>query len=73
MPATPVLRSILNPSSSSELSSHARLIWLEEAAVAVRFEGASGGVLGAGELLSPVGTVIVSVKLALGEALKLLV
>ena len=35
-------RSILNPVSLVELSAHARLIWVEDAAVAVRPLGAAG-------------------------------
>ena len=37
-----VERSTLNPASFVALSVHARLIWLDETAVAVRFEGAAG-------------------------------
>jgi hypothetical protein len=35
--------SILKPSSFAALSIQARLIWLEETAVAVRLDGAAGG------------------------------
>jgi len=38
------------PLSSPELSAHAKLIWLEEAAVAVRLLGAAGG---SGGIASP--------------------
>jgi hypothetical protein len=38
-----VERSILKPSSFAALSIQARLIWLEETAVAVRLDGAAGG------------------------------
>ncbi len=43
-----VERSILNPLSLPELSVHARLIWVEEAAVAVRLVGAAGVKVGVG-------------------------
>ncbi len=43
-----VERSILNPVSLFELSVHERLIWLDDAAVAVRFVGAAGIGVGVG-------------------------
>jgi hypothetical protein len=41
-----VERSILKPFSFAALSIQARLIWLEETAVAMRLDGAAGGVGG---------------------------
>ncbi len=41
-------RSILNPVSLFELSVHDRLIWLDDAAVAVRLLGAAGVGVGVG-------------------------
>ena len=35
---------MIKPDSLAELSRHLRLIWLEEATVAVKFDGATGGV-----------------------------
>jgi len=39
----PLQRSMVKPVSLPALSAHARLIWLLETAVAVRFVGAAGG------------------------------
>ena len=48
-----VERSILKPSSFAALSIQARLIWLEETAVAVRLDGAAGGAGGVARTVRP--------------------
>src|SRR5688572_811135 len=48
VPPAPVFRSILNPDSLFALSVQLRLIWLPDAVVAARPEGAEGGVGGGG-------------------------
>jgi hypothetical protein len=62
--------SILNPVSSFELSCHARLIWLVDTAVAVRSDGATGGLPHGVEVGAGVGVgggVIVALGVGVGD------